>query len=179
MATPLRKAAGGYESYALPQKTTERRPKPGRNVDLAPRRLVRRQIRSNAEIRRTVAWVLLGWSSVLFLMGITYIFVKAGVSQMNYSINAIQAENEQIILENDKIRGRIAELRSLERIEAIASQDLGMVKNEHVEYMVLSSTIVAEGKIRSEAEKPKQGQEETGSLDKVIYFLLSLVDRKW
>jgi len=89
-------------------------------------------------------------ASILFLMSITSIFVKAGVSRLNYSINSLQSENEEILLHAAKLSGKNAELRSLERIEAIAVNELGMIKNESVDYMVLSTTIVAEGKIRAD-----------------------------
>ena len=167
MATPLRKAAGGYEAYAVPRPNAE----PRRKRDTTSKRLVSRQIRSNAELRHAIAWVALAMSSVLFLMSITSIFVKAGVSQLNYNINSIQNENTQILLENDRIRGQIAELRSLDRIEAIATEELGMVKNEEVEYMVLSSTIVAEGKIRSIVEEAEPEKEVVDPLAKLVAFL--------
>jgi cell division protein FtsL len=170
MATPLRKAAGDYEAYAAPQQR-DKSARPRRTTDIAPRRLVRRQVRSNAEYRRTIAWGFLGVSSFLFAMGISSILAKAGVSQINYNINSIQSENEQILLENERIRGQIAELRSLDRIREIAIEDLGMVKNVKIDYMVLSSTIVAEGKIKPAENGPEEIEETVGMLDKVINFI--------
>lgn len=166
MATPLRKAAGGYEAYGAPQPATRQKEK----TEAAGRRLVSRQIQSNAELRRAIAWVALGMFSVLFLMGISSIYVKAGVSQLNYNINSVQAENGQILLDNDRIRGQIAELRSLDRIEDIAIRELGMVRNELVEYMVLSGTIVAEGKIRAAAEENEAEEDYVRPLDRMIDF---------
>ena len=100
---------------------------------------------------------------------------------MNFNINSISAENEMLALENDKIRGQIAELRSLDRIEEIAIRELGLVKNERIEYMVLSSTIVAEGKIRATNEEPEVEEPDAGPLDsieKAIDFLLSLIESR-
>jgi cell division protein FtsB len=125
-------------------------------VDLAPKRIVRRQIRSNAEIRRTTAFVFLVMASILFFMGMTSIFLKAGVSRLNFSINSLSAENELVLLENARTRGMIAELRSLDRIEELARRELGMIKNEQIDFMVLSSTIVAEGKMRITEEAPEE-----------------------
>ncbi|MCL1848331.1 MAG: septum formation initiator family protein [Clostridiales bacterium] len=155
MAEPLRRVSG--EPYPLPGLEPERQS--GRNTDISPKRLISRQVRSNAQYRRTIAWLFLGMFAVLFLLGFSYTYVKAGVSRLNYQMHAVQNENEQIVLDNAKIMGQIAELRSLDRIEAIAIQELGMVKNESVEYMVLSDTIVAEGKIRP-AEGDEQGERE-------------------
>jgi|GEM_PF-960845 len=182
MAVPLRKPAGGYEALEAPRRPGGKA-KQNRAKEITPKRLVRRQVRSNAEFRRTIAWVFLGMSSVLFMMGMTSTFVKAGVSRMNYSINKLQTENEQILLENDKIRGQIAELRSLERIEEIAVRDLGMVKNEQVEYMVLSTTIVAEGKIRATDEeaaevKPAEAERETiKAVERILDFVLAILNK--
>jgi len=146
-------------------------------VDLAPRRLVRRQVQSNALYRRTIAWLFLGMFTILFLLGFSYIYVKAGVSRLNYTMNTLQSENEQLTLENAKIRGQIAELRSLDRIEEIAFRELGMIKNETVEYMVLSSTIVADGKIRPEENETAETQRSMKPLDAVIRFLLAGIFR--
>jgi cell division protein FtsL len=106
-------------------------------------------------------------------MALSYIFVKAGVSRLNYNINTLQAENDSILIENDKIRGQIAELRSLDRIETIARSELGMVKNESVNYMVLSSTIVAEGKIRRIEDAPVEEEADSKPLEAIIDFFLS------
>jgi len=177
MAVPLRKVSGGNETLALAQRAAQKQPKTGRTTDLAPRRLVRREIRSNASYRRTIAWLFLGLSSLLFFMGISYTFVKAGVSRLNYQINTLQNENEQILLDSDKLRGQIAELRSLERIEERARLELGMVKNEKVEYMVLSSTIVAEGKLRPEEDKAEETQISENPLESVFDFILDRIHR--
>ncbi len=160
MAIPLRKVAGDYVAYSPGFEPQKKRQEPQQKRDLSAKRLVRRQVKSNAEFRRTAAWVFFGMALVLFLLSMSYIFVKAGVSRLNYQINTLQAENERIVLENEKIRGQIAELRSLDRIEAMA-HELGMVKNEAVEYMVMSSTIVAEGKIKADEN---QAEEETKSI---------------
>ena len=182
MSVPLRKTTNGYNRYGA-QRQPAGKPKPGRAANQAPRRLVRRQIRSNAEFRRAIAWSLLGITSVLFLLGILSIFVKAGVSQLNYSINSIQTENGQILLDNEKTRGQIAELRSLDRIEEIARLDLGMEKNERIEYMVLSSTITAEGKVRITEEEPTKGnipEEERSTynaISRALDFILAILNK--
>jgi len=177
MAVPLRRVSGGYEALARPQQAARRQPLPDRTTDLAPKRLVRRQVRSNASYRRTVAWLFLGISTLLFSLGISYTFVKAGVSKLNYQINTIQNENEQILLDSNKLRRQIAELRSLERIEERARLELGMVKNEKVEYMVLSSTIVAEGKLRPDEGQAEETPKSENPLESVFDFVLDRIHR--
>ena len=100
---------------------------------------------------------------------------------MNYSINSLSAKNEQVLLENNVIRGQIAELRSLDRIEELAVRDLGMVKNERVDYMILSSTIVSEGKIRMAEDGSVEEEPDVKPLDSVeaaIGFLLSFFENR-
>ena len=146
MAVPLRKASG--YTQAIPQPT-RRQPTP---QGATQKRLVSRQVQSNASYRNAVVWVFLGISTVLLLMLFSYTFVRAGVSRLNYEMNTLKRENAEIVLESERIRGQIAELRSLDRIEEIASRELGMIKNTEVEYMLLSSTTVAEGKIKAAQE---------------------------
>jgi cell division protein FtsL len=174
MATPLRKAAGDYEAYAVPQPRN-RNARSGKAKEITPRRLVRRRVRSNAEFRRTFAWGFLGVTSFLFVMGISSIVAKAGVSQVNNDINSIQIENSRILLENERIRGKIAELRSLDRIQEIAILDLGMEKNMKIDYMVLSSTVVAEGKVKPVEEESEEIEEKISTLDKMINFIQRLL----
>ena len=139
---------------AVPQRRVDpyTQPRP-RNTTTASRRLVSRQIQSNAPYRATVLVVFLAIVSVLLTMGFSLAYVSAGISRLNYEINSIKEANEMILLDNEKIRGQIAELRSLDRIEEIATKELGMIKNEKVEYMILSSTIVSQGKIRQVVEE--------------------------
>ena len=188
MAEPLRKAAGGYDAIPLPRQTQSYTRKPDTVPDSVSKRLVARQIRSNAEMRRAGAWVFLGMASILFLMSISSIFVKARVSGLNYSMNTLQSHNEQILLDNEEIRKEIAQLRSLDRILDIATRDLGMIKNENVDYMVMSTTIVAEGKIRSERPAAQESVPEPAAqeeeslrievLDRAKAFVLEFISRQ-
>lgn len=171
MAEPLRKVAGGYDPAIYRQPAVRQTRRSG-GVDLAPKRLVRRQIRSNAVYRRTVVWVASGLLSFLFLMGFSNAYLQAGISRVYYDINTAQNEKERILLENDKIRGQIAELRSLERIEEIASRELGMVKNDRIEYMVLSNAIVEKGKLKpEEALAQEEEQAYARPLEEALQFL--------
>jgi cell division protein FtsL len=175
MAVPLRKVAGEYVAYGTGPGSPQRWRETEQTRELNAKRLIRRQVKSNAEFRRTAAWLFLGMASVLFLLSMSYIFVKAGVSRLNYQINTLQTENERILLENEKIQGQIAELRSLDRIEVIASQELGMVKNEAVEYMVMSSTIVAEGKIKADENQAEEEPENSEPLAALVDFFSGFI----
>jgi len=85
MAVPLRKAANGnYDYVPQPYRQTVS-PIPGK-------RLAQRQIQSKSSYRSTVAFLLSTMAFVLFLMGISYIFVKAGVTRLNWEVNQLTAQ---------------------------------------------------------------------------------------
>lgn len=177
MAVPLRKVSGGYIEYE-PQRQRQTSARQNSKSKSQPRqaasakRLVKRQVKSNADYRQAVAWVFLAMAAVLFLMGISYTFVKAGVSNLNYQVNTTISANERIMLENERLRGQIANLESLDRIESIASQEMGMVRTTDMEYMVLSSTVIAEGKIKP-VETVEEEAESVRPLAAIIDFLLA------
>ena len=177
MAVPLRKVSGGYDVAApayRPRQQERNAQKTAREQEASAKRLVRRQVKSNADFRRALALVFLGMALVLFLLGISYTFVKAGVSHLSYQVNALQQENEVIVMENEKLRGRIAELRSLSRIEFIASMEIGLVKNNAVEYMVLSTDVVEEGKLRqAEVAEEEEKKDKETPFAAAVEFLLS------
>ena len=183
MATPLRKAAN--YGPGLPVRTDQRpRRRASANRQAAPdiavtasRRLVSRQIRSNAENRRTLAWLFAAMSTVLFVMLIAAIFVKTNVSRMNYDLSSIEIQNEQLLQETVKIKGQIAELRSLDTIKDRATNELGMIKNEKIEYMVLSSTIVSEGKVKEEETGTEEIADEPVALESALNIILELMSK--
>ena len=187
MATPLRKASNygytlpsrsGHGQGRQPLRTPERRSVRRTQTDTSTsRRLVSRQIRSNAESRRTLAWLFGTMSTVLFVMLIAAIFVKTNVSRMNYDLSSIELENEQLLHDTAKIRGQIAELRSLDTIQDRAITELGMVKSEAVEYMVLSTTIVSEGKVKTEEEAQGEAEDEPVIIESALNILLELMSK--
>lgn len=166
MAVPLRKAANGYPDFVA---QPYRQPLP----QVSSKRLAQRQIQSKSSYRSTVAIVLSTMAFVLFLMGISYIFVKAGVTRLNWEVNQLTAQNESTMMENERLKGEIAGKKSLERIEAIAIQELGMVKEADIQYMVLSDTVVAQGKIRP-VETAETNEAAPGPLAAVMNFILAL-----
>ncbi len=166
MAVPLRKAANGnYDYVPQPYRQTVS-PIPGK-------RLAQRQIQSKSSYRSTVAFLLSTMAFVLFLMGISYIFVKAGVTRLNWEVNQLTAQNESVMMENERIKGEIASKKSLDRIEAIAIQELGMIKEANIQYMVLSDTVVSEGKMKP-ADTVEEIEPTPGPMAAVMDFILAL-----
>ena len=182
MAEPLRKAAGygGSTLAARPLRRDPVIPPPQRtrqDTGAPPRRLVSRQIRSNAENRRALALLFTAMSVVMFLMLISNTFIKADVSRLNYNINKIQRENDQLIISNARTEGQIAASRSLERIEERARIDLGMVKNEKIDYMVLSDTITTDGKIKAPTPDESEDPVYEKTIEAAFGMLLDLISK--
>ena len=75
--------------------------------------------------------------TLLFCIGLSYIYIKALKAQFYYQINLNKQAVLAITAENDRLALEIARLKSLDRIEHIASQKLGMVRNTEVQYLVL------------------------------------------
>jgi len=164
MAVPLRKVANGYPDYEVsPARPTPR---------VSSKRIYKREVHSKAEYRKAVLFVFSSMAIVLFMMGMSYIFVKAGITKLNWELNQLAGENQSIMMENERLKGMIAGKKSLDRIEAIAIEELGMVKESEVEYMVLSNTVIAEGKIRPVEEEVNAQEEETkpGPIAVIVNF---------
>lgn len=77
--------------------------------------------------------------SCAFLMAISFTCLKAVIAHLNWQISQIEEENIVIQEDNEKLTLDIARLKSLDRIEQVATVQMGMVKNPGVEYMVMPS----------------------------------------
>lgn len=73
--------------------------------------------------------------AAFFLTGLSYTCIKALSAQLNLQVNQLKRENLTIQMDNEKMKLEIARLKSLDRIENIASSRLGMVKDPTVEYL--------------------------------------------
>jgi cell division protein FtsL len=171
MAVSLRRVANGYPDVSGIPDYNAKPVLPARGA--SSKRILKKEIESKAEYRRSVLVIFSGMFIVLFMMGMSYIFVKAGITQMNWEINQISNENQSIIMENERIKGIIASKKSLDRIEAIATKELGMVREAGVEYMVLSNTVVSEGKIKPVETEAPQEDEKPSPVASIINFFLA------
>lgn len=137
------------------------------------KRILKREIQSRSEYRKTVVLVFSSMATVLFLMGMSYIFVKAGVTRVNWQVQQLTEQNQSIAMENERIKGVIASKKSLDRIETIAINELGMVKEAGIEYMVLSSTLVSEGKIKVQEDLPEPKPDVASPVAAIVDFFLT------
>lgn len=79
--------------------------------------------------------------NLLFFIGLSYTYLKASKARMHLELSQMEQVNQQIIWQNEKLRLETEKLKSLDRIEQIASLQMGMTKNPEVNYLVLDSTV--------------------------------------
>ena len=154
-----------------------RQPGGATNTDLARRRLISRQIRSNAESRRVLATLFTCAFVVLFFMLLAGTNLAADISQMNYEINRVQRENELLLVENAKIEGQIAALASLEKIEERAINELGMVKNKSINYMMISNPVKTGEKVKTETQTPVDEPAPTSTIEAAFNIFLDFLSK--
>lgn len=77
--------------------------------------------------------------AVFFFMGLSFTFLKAYEAKIHFDLTQMEKVNQEIIMQNEKLRIEIARLSSLDRIEALASAQIGMIKEPRVEYLALQA----------------------------------------
>jgi len=124
LVVATKRAVGAEYGYQVPSHS----PRPQQHIRVR----VRRRLSPMACMAAGICLVTL-----LFCIGLSYIYVKALKAQLYYQINMNKQAVLTINAENDKLELEIARLKSLDRIEDIATQKLGMIKNPEVQYLVL------------------------------------------
>ncbi len=91
--------------------------------------MARRRLKSTEGRRRRsqLKWVV-GVVVVLVVAGLTYAWSASRVIRLGYQISALQAELKEGYDLNRKLRIELASLRRPERVEAIASKQLGLIR---------------------------------------------------
>lgn len=163
MAVPLRKVANGGYEYAYPntrQIYTHFEPKTSPMEDVC----------AKAAYQKSMVGLLTGMACLCFLVAFIFVGVKVNVSRMNWQIGTLNSQNQNVKMENEWIKGEIAHKKSLDRIEKIAVGELGMIQESNVEYMVLSTTVTAEGKVKIQEEAIEETAPKTGPVAAVFDF---------
>ncbi len=115
-----------------------------------------------------VAGVVVGTFLIvcIFCTGLSYLYLKASIAKINLQIRQVEESNTAIIAENEKLKVKVAGLKSLDRVETVAISELGMVKNPQIEYLAYDMKMVETEGIRGVAAENismdgKKGQTET------------------
>lgn len=108
------------------------------------------QVTSPRPRRRTArfGWVVYVLFAVAWLSVVsTAVFLvsrHAQIAQMAYQVGDLQKEIRQVEEENVRLRAQASELRSLSRIEEIATTKLGMIKPGEIQVAMVEMPVVAE-----------------------------------
>ncbi|PKM89490.1 MAG: hypothetical protein CVU87_05295 [Firmicutes bacterium HGW-Firmicutes-12] len=147
MIVAAKKAVGAEYGYQIPELKKERK------------KTVRVRVsRSTSPLAVMVCGALL--IAVFFSVGLSYTYIKASKAKLHLVMSQLQQDNQNISMQNEKIKLEIAKLNSLNRIEGIASAQMGMIKNPGVEYLALDIDNSAAGFIIEERKTPMQASEE-------------------
>lgn len=122
--------------------------RPSRDPDGSNRSRERARKRTS-NLARTAKGV--GLITLAFVICLSFIYLKAYQAELHHK--AFQLRNDMAALQsqNEKIKLEIARLKALDRIELVAMNQLGMVKNDTVEYLSLDFGAV------SKPAAPKKG----------------------
>lgn len=79
--------------------------------------------------------------AVIFILGLSFTFMKAGTTYLIWQLNQTKEMNVAIHMDNEKLRLEASKLKSLDRIEQIAANEIGMVKNPSIEYLAFNEKL--------------------------------------
>jgi cell division protein FtsL len=113
---------------------------------------------------------------VLFMIGMAYIAVEAKITKLSWEIHQQMESNDALAMDNEKLRLEIAKKKSLDRIESLAAQELGMVKAANIDFMIISENMIPQGTLKeSPEESPEENSEPLSLMEawtgKVMNFL--------
>lgn len=133
----------------LPQQ--ERQPEQTKSAQRLSKRAVRRG-----------RVLLIGCIFALFMIGVTVAYYFAQVSTVGYQISQLQNQLNALQTEQEYLETQANQLLSLQRIEAIATTKLGMVKPDPNEVVLVAAlpTVPAEGTKDPASKKVSSGVQE-------------------
>ncbi|MCF8010638.1 MAG: cell division protein FtsL [Clostridiales bacterium] len=141
------------------------------------RRVTKR--RKKAVTRRHRA-VMTGMVLLTFIIGTIISFYYAQVFVINYRIHSLQNQLETLQKEADSMQGEIVKLSSLERIERVASNQLGMIKPESKDTIMVSVNMDNENEKSSKTNAPALEKKSFSGSDKknwIIEAFTNLVEQ--
>jgi cell division protein FtsL len=90
---------------------------------------------------------------LIVMLNIFYLSQYAILAHMNNHIRSLEKELDVLVRTNSDFRWEVANLGSLDRVERIAREELGMVPATEVRYVMIDSTPLFEGS--EEGEVPE------------------------
>lgn len=105
-------------------------------VDSRIRRVRRVTYKRNHRLRRFIALI-----AGVFTLGLLAVFVCSQVAVLGYQIVAIKQDIAELEQKNKRLELSIAQLSSLERIEKVASSQLGMCKPGDAQMLAMEENV--------------------------------------
>ncbi len=123
--------------------------------------------------------VILGISliSMMFLTGLSYTYLKARIAHLNWQINQGKKDIAAMQVQNEKLKLEIARLKSLDRIEKLATAQMGMIKDPGVEYLAMKAASSPVQASQTERELPEEIVTNS-SQDSIIATIARIVAEK-
>jgi cell division protein FtsL len=134
MAAESKRVVNGNQYAGAPEYRTKRRT------------IIRKKIRPKAS--SVLVMPFLYFLTVLFVVGMAYIFVEANITRLNWEIHQQVTDNEALAMDNEKLRLEISKKKSLDRIESLAERELGMVKAANIDFMIISESMIPQGTLK-------------------------------
>lgn len=130
-----------------------------------PRPKKKRRLKKSSKGPRIL---LIGMVLLAFSLGIAVTYFQAKVFKVGYQISSLQQELAILRVENHDLDEKVQQLSSLERVETLAINKLGMVKPDSSNVMLLAVAGEEQpqtGAVESDtAGSPHTGDKENGSL---------------
>jgi len=76
---------------------------------------------------------------IVFSVALSYTFIQAMEAKIYFEISKTERNNQEIAMQNEKIKLDIAKLESLDRIENIAIATMGMTKTPEIQYLAMQN----------------------------------------
>jgi cell division protein FtsL len=144
-----------------------------------PVAISRRQAKKRYRLKHTAVknrkLALFGLVLAGFLVGVLITFYYTWVSSIGYSIDQAEKQVTALRIENAGLEEGVSRFSSLGRIEALATQKLGMIRSDDAGVLVVNDSNI-------EKKHNMAGQETVGAVGKeqksrFIQAFISLVDR--
>lgn len=104
------------------------------------------QVEVNHSLSRVRASAFIRLFFLLFLYGMALVFVSNLTGTLGYDVVQMQGQVQEIGEQNKRLEIEIEGLKSLERVEQVATSQLGMVHSNRKDTMVISKTPVTVSK---------------------------------
>lgn len=120
---------------------------------------IQKRVRKVKKVKRNPKVVYFGLVLIAFLLGLVIAAKQAQVAVTGYEVSELKQQLAILELENQELVMEVGKLKSLERIEKIALNELGLVKPEAYQLVVVESSNKSEAQLETAeklAEKPRE-----------------------